>query len=151
MLVHVPGRVVNDGVVIGDGPGRTPTPAPGAVAGLAPDLVRLALVLLVDVLFLAGVLLPYLTSDGDLGDPAVPDVLLVPLVLTLFLLPWVTFGSAAVSGYRLWRARPGAGSRGGTSSPAARGVCLCVVVLGALGLVAYFSPWGVDAIRWLVD
>jgi len=30
-------------------------------------------------------------------------------------------------------------------------VRLALVVLGAAGFVAYFSPWGVDAIRWLLD
>ena len=64
-------------------------------------------------------------------------------MLTMFFLPWVTFGSAVFSGYRLWR--------GGPLSPASRAVCLCVVVLGAAGFVAYFSPWGIDAIRWLMD
>ena len=38
------------------------------VADLRPDLVRLALVVAVDVLFLFGVLLPYLTYDGDVAD-----------------------------------------------------------------------------------
>ena len=63
--------------------------------------------------------------------------------LTVFFLPWVTFGCLVCSGYRLWR--------GGPLRPVSRAVCLSVVVLGAAGFVTYFSPWGFDAIRWLLD
>ena len=68
---------------------------------------------------------------------------LLVVLLTLFFLPWVLFGCAVISGYRLWR--------GGPLSPMSRAVCLSVVVLGAAGFIAYFSPWGIDAIRWLLD
>ena len=111
------------------------------VSDLAPDLVRLALVVTVDALFLVGVLLPYL-DDAQFPNESLPDVLGVLVLLTPFFLPWVTFGSAAFSGYLLWR---------GPSGPLLLGIRLGVVVLALAGLVTYFSPWGVDAIRWLMD
>jgi hypothetical protein len=107
------------------------------------DAERLALVVVVDALFLVGVLLPYLTYDGGVATQWLPEVLYVPLVLTVFLLPWATIGSAAFSGYRLWR--------GGSLRPMSRGICLGVVLLGIAGFVTYVSPWGIDAIRWQLD
>jgi FtsH-binding integral membrane protein len=107
------------------------------------EVERLALVVVVDALFVVGVLLPYLTYDGGVVAPSLPEILSVPLVLTVFLLPWATVGSVAFSGYRLWR--------GGPLSRMSRGICLGVVVLGIAGLVMYFSPSGVDALRWHLD
>jgi hypothetical protein len=107
------------------------------------DAERLALVVVVDTLFLVGVLLPYLTYDGGVATQWLPEVLYVPMGLTVFFLPWATLGPVAFSGYRLWR--------GGASSPVARAICLAVVVLGIAGLVAYVSPPGIDAIRWQLD
>lgn len=112
------------------------------VADLAPDLGRLALVVLVDALFLVGVLLPYLTFDGEVAEHWLPDILGVPMLLTLIFLPWVTLGSASLSGYRLWR---------DSSGPVLRGIRLCVVILALAGAVTYFSPWGFYATRWLMD
>ncbi len=122
---------------------RAPVPRAAQVSDLRPDLVRLAPVVVVDVLFVFGVLLPYLAHDGDFGDQWLPNVFMLVVVLTLFIWPWVLFGCAVFSGYRLWR--------GGPLGPVSRAVCLSVVVLGAAGFVAYFSPWGIDAIRWLLD
>jgi len=121
---------------------RAPAPRRAQVSDLRPDLVRLALVVVVDVLFLFGVLLTYL-NDGWYGAEWVANVFILPVTLTVFFLPWVTVGSAGFSGYRLWR--------GGPLTPVARAVCLSVVVLGAAGFVTYITPWGVDAIRWLLD
>ena len=140
MLVAVPSSGATLNPHLGD---QAAAPRPVPVSDLGPDLVRLALVLVVDVLFVVGVLLPYATYDGEFVDQWLPNVFMLPVVLTTFFLPWVTCGSAVFSGYRLWRS--------GLSSPVSRAVCLCVVVLAAAGLVAYFSPWGIDAIRWLMD
>jgi ribose/xylose/arabinose/galactoside ABC-type transport system permease subunit len=113
---------------------------PGVGSGLAPDLVRLGLVVVVDGLYVLGVLLPYVRRDAVLAAQWGPDIMAVPILLTVIFLPWVTIGSAAFSGYRLWR---------GASAPLSRGICLSVVVLGAAGFVSYISPLGVAASRWL--
>ena len=112
-------------------------------ADVRAEVERLALVVVVDALFLVGVLLPYLAYDGGVADQWLPDVLYVPMTLTVFLLPWATVGPVAFSGYRLWR--------GGSLGPVSRGICVGVVLLGAAGLVMYFSPSGIDAIRWQLD
>jgi hypothetical protein len=135
MLVAVPSPAATDEAVVSDAPpGR-----PAGGSGVAPDLVRLALVAAVDAVFLFGVVLAY-HGHGVAGGP--PDWLGLPALLSVFFLPWVTFGSAAVSGYRLRRGTPGAMSLG---------IRVLVVVLGVAGLATYFSPTGVDAIRWLMD
>ena len=56
---------------------RAPVPRRAQVSDLRPDLVRLALVVVVDVLFLFGVLLPYLTYDGEFADQWLPNVLML--------------------------------------------------------------------------
>ena len=110
------------------------------VVDVRADVERLALVVVIDALFLVGVLLPYLTYDGGVVTQWLPQVLYVPMVLTVFFLPWAAIGSVAFSGYRLWR--------GGPLSPGSRGICLGVVVLGLAGVLTYVSPAGIDAIRW---
>ena len=120
---------------------RTSSPSTSLTARAWPALGLLAAVAAIDALFLVGVLLPYLSYDGEFAVQWLPDPLVVPVVLTVFFLPWVTFGAAALSGYRLWRG-PSDGSRG---------VAVAVVVLGVAGFGMYVSPWGIDAIRWLLD
>lgn len=75
---------------------RRSTVAPGA----APHLVRLGLVVIVDGLYLVGVLLPYLGRDRGSASRWIPEAMAAPIVLTVFFLPWVTIGSAAFSGCR---------------------------------------------------
>ena len=102
------------------------------------DLLLLTYVAVVDAVFVAGVLVPYLTR-ADHPTTTVDAWLGYPAFASLFLLPMVAVGVGAVAATRL-RAT---GSR--------RRVAAAVIVLAAAGFAAYVSPLGVAAVRWFLD
>ena len=112
----------------------------GRVEELGPGLWRLGYIVVADLAFLFGVLVPYLTDDEIPPVDSTWDVLFWPGLASVFFLPLVACGVAAFSGARLW------GSDGG-----ARAANLAAVVLSVAGVLVYASPWGLDAISWLLD
>ena len=102
------------------------------------DVRLLGYVAVVDVVFVAGVLVPYLTR-ADHPTTTVDAWLGYPAYASLFLLPMVAVAAAAAAATRLRVA----GSR--------RRVAAAVIVLAAAGVAAYVSPLGVSAVRWFID
>ena len=116
-----------------------PRAASGAsVAASWADVRLLAYVAAVDLVYAAGLLVPYLTRDDD-PTTFVPAWLGWPAFATVFVLPLVAVGCGAVAVGRL-------GAPGGR-----RAVAAAVVVLAVAGLAAYVSPAGVSAVRWFLD
>lgn len=111
----------------------------GPVDELAPGLRRLGYIVVADLALLLGVLVPHATDDAVPPVDTAWDALFWPGLASIFFLPLVAAGVAAFSGARL--------SRGDAR---ARAVNLGAVALSAAGVVAYVSPWGRDAIRWLL-
>jgi hypothetical protein len=110
------------------------------VEELGPGLWRLGYIVAADLAFLFGVLVPYLTDDDIPPVDSTWDVLVWPGLASIFFLPLVASGVAVFSGASL------RGSHGG-----ARAVNLAAVVLSVAGVLVYASPWGLDAISWLLD
>ena len=112
----------------------------GQVGVLGPGLWRLGYIVVADLAFLFGVLVPYLTDDDIPPVDSSWDALYWPGLVSVFFLPLVACGVAAFSGAQLSR-----------SDGAARAVNIAAVVLSVAGVLVYASPWGLDAIRWLLD
>jgi hypothetical protein len=114
-------------------------PPRSSVGELGPGLRRLGYVAVTDLAFVLGVLVPHLTDDGVPPVDSTWDALFWPGLASTLALPLVAFGVAAFSGARLSR-----------SVGAARAVNLAAVALSLAGVLVYVSPWGLDAIRWLL-
>ena len=112
----------------------------GLVGELGPGLWRLGYIVVADLAFLFGVLVPYLTDDDIPPVDSTWDALLWPGLVSVFVLPLVACGVAVFSGARLSR-----------SDGRARVVNVAAVVLSVAGVLVYVSPWGLDAISWLLD
>jgi hypothetical protein len=110
------------------------------VGEVGPGLWRLGYVLVADLAFVLGVLVPHLTDDDVPPVDSAWDALFWPGLASVFFLPLVAFGVAAFSGARITRSRGGA-----------RAVNLAAVALSVAGVLVYFSPWGLDATNWLLD
>ncbi|MBJ7358768.1 hypothetical protein [Nocardioides sp.] len=115
-------------------------PSRGSVGELGPGLWRLGYIVVADLAFLIGVLAAYLTDDHIPPVDSTWDPFYWPGLMSVFSLPLVAFGVAAFSGARLSR-----------STGAARAVNAAAMALSLAGVIAYVSPWGMDAIRWLLD
>ena len=111
-----------------------------AVGELGPGLWRLAYIVGADLAFLFGVLVPYLTDDDIPPVDSTWDALFWPGLASVFFLPLVACGVAAFSGARVSR-----------SDGVARAVNVAALVLSVVGVLVYVSPWGLDAIGWLLD
>ena len=112
----------------------------GLVGELGPGLWRLGYIVVADLAFLFGVLVPYLTDDDIPPVDSTWDALFWPGLASVFALPLVACGVAVFSGARLSR-----------SDGRARVVNVAAVVLSVAGVLVYASPWGRDAISWLLD
>ena len=116
-----------------------PRAASGAsVAASWADVRLLAYVAAADLVFVAGVVEPYLTRD-DNPTTFVPAWLGWPAFATIFVLPLVAVAVGALAGSRLGAA----GSR--------RRLSLATLVLAVAGFATYVSPIGISAIRWFLD
>ena len=115
-------------------------PARSAVAELGPGLWRLGYIVVADLAFVLGVLVPHLTDDGVPPVDSTWDALFWPGLASIFVLPLVACAVAAFSGARIRR-----------SAGRERAVNLVAVSLAAAGVLVYFSPGGLDAISWLLD
>ena len=91
-----------------------------------------------DLVFLAGVVAPHMTGD----DPLVSAWIGVPSLVSVFTLPLIAYGAVLASGRRLLRGESGI-ARG-------RQLDVVVVVLAFVGFAAYVSPWGRAAISGLM-
>jgi hypothetical protein len=98
----------------------------------------LGYVAVLDLVFVAGVLVPYLTRADHLTT-GVPEWLGWPALASLFLLPMVALVAGSAAAGRL-------GVAGGR-----RRTALAAVLLAVAGLAAYVSPVGVAAVRWFLD
>ena len=112
----------------------------GSVAQLGPALWRLGYIVVAALAFVLGTLVPYLTDDDIPPVDSTWDALFWPGLVSIFCLPLVACGVAAFSGARL-----------SSSEGTARAVNLAAVALSVAGVLVYFSPWGLDAISWLLD
>jgi hypothetical protein len=102
------------------------------------DVRLLGYVAVVDVVFVAGVLVPYLTR-ADHPTTGVPAWLGYPALASLFLLPMVVVSVGVITASRL-------STEGGR-----RGVALATVALAVAGFATYVAPVGVSAVRWFLD
>ena len=102
------------------------------------DARLLAYVAAVDLVFVSGVLVPYLTR-ADRPTTGIPAWLGWPALLCLLVLPLVTVAAGAVAVSRL-RA---AGGR--------RRLAVGTLLLAVAGLATYVSPVGVASVRWFLD
>lgn len=118
--------------------GPIPATSSASAAASWADLRLLTYVSIADLVFVAGVLVPYLTR-ADHPTTTVPAWLGLPAYASLFLLPMLAVAAGAVAATRLGAA----GSR--------RRVAVAVLVLAVAGFVAYVSPLGVSAVRWFLD
>jgi len=102
------------------------------------DVRLLGWIVLTDLVFVGGVLVPYLARAGQptAGGPA---WLGWPALASIFLLPLVAVAVAAVTAGRL-----GAAARSWWPGPVA-------LALAVSGFAAYVSPVGVAAMRWFLD
>jgi hypothetical protein len=121
------------------GPASTGEATASAGVGASWSDVRLlAYVAAADLVFAAGIVVPYLTRadhptttvDAWLGYPALTSLLVLPLLA-------VAVGAAAAT--RLGRA----GGR--------RRLAVVTLLLAVAGFAAYVSPVGVAATRWFLD
>ena len=110
------------------------------VGELGPGLWRLGYIVVTDLAFLFGVLVPYLTDDDIPPVDSNWDAMFWPGLVSVFVLPLVACGVAAFSVARLSR-----------SDGRTRAVNLAAVALSVAGVLVYVSPWGIDAISWLLD
>ena len=102
------------------------------------DVRLVGWVAIADLVFVAGVLVPYLTR-ADHPTTGAPAWLGWPALASLFLLPMVAVAAGAAAASRL-------GVEGGR-----RRMALTAVLLAVAGLTAYVSPVGVAAVRWFLD
>ena len=121
------------------GPPSTPpsTTRPSVRASWA-DVRLLMYVAAAGLVFAAGVVVPYLTR-ADHPTTSTPSWLGWPALASVFLLPLIAVGAGGVAAGRLGAP----GSR--------RYVAAAVLVLAAVGFIAYVSPPGVAAVRWFLD
>jgi hypothetical protein len=111
------------------------------VGELGPGLWRLGYIVVADLAFVFGVLVPHLTDDDVPPVDSTWDALFWPGMVSVFFLPLVACGVGLFSGAALRR-----GDGGG-----ARAADMAAVVLSVAGVLVYASPWGRDAISWLLD
>jgi hypothetical protein len=102
------------------------------------DVRLLGYVAAVDLVFVTGVVVPYLTR-ADHPTTSVPAWLGYPALASLLLLPMVTVVVGAIAATRL-RA---AGGR--------RHLATTALLLAVVGFGLYVSPLGVSAVRWFLD
>jgi hypothetical protein len=114
--------------------GAEAPPRPATWADVRP----LGWMVLTDLVFVAGVLVPYLTR-ADQPTAGGPAWLGWPALASIFLLPLVAVAVAAVAAGRL-----GAGARSWWPG-------LVALSLAVGGFAAYVSPVGVAAVRWFLD
>ena len=125
-------------VTTGGSPAAPSTARRSNVRASWADVRLLGCVAAVDLVYAAGLLVPYLTRDHD-PTTVVPAWLGWPAFATVFVLPLVAVGCGAVAVGRL-------GAPGGR-----RRVAAAVLVLAVVGLAAYVSPTGIAAVRWFLD
>ncbi|HET9945125.1 MAG TPA: hypothetical protein VFR56_05700 [Actinomycetes bacterium] len=102
------------------------------------DVRLVGYIAVVDLVYVAGVLVPYLTR-ADHPTTGAPAWLGWPAFATLFLMPMVAVAVGAVAAGRL-------GAGGGRRWPA-----LVAALLAVAGFATYVSPLGVAAVRWFLD
>ena len=136
-LLIVAGVAARQAVTAALGP--IPATSSASAAASWADLRLLTYVATADLVFVAGVLVPYLTRADHPTTTRRPAWLGLPAYASLFLLPMLAVAAGAVAATRLGAA----GSR--------RRVGVAVLVLAVGGFGAYVSPLGVSAVRWFLD
>ena len=91
--------------------------SPGRVGELGPGLWRLGYIVVADLAFLFGVLVPYLTDDDIPPVDSTWDALFWPGLVSVFFLPLVACGVAVFSGAQALAQR----RRGPRRQPGRRG------------------------------